>query len=247
ETRQQKTTIMTTLARLAIAALVALFASSCMMDFGSGKTGNGEVVEETRNITGDFTYISASEGLDVFVTQGEEITIRVEADENIIDLIGTDISEGRLKVHAIKNIGRAKKNVYVTLPIIESLESSSGADLVVQNVIKADNLELKATSGSDLRVELEANEVTARTSSGADLKLLGKANTLYAEASSGSDLSARELEVKTCIAEASSGSDIAVKVTESLKADASSGGDISYVGDPSVETNNSVSGSVHKD
>ena len=217
------------------------------MNFGSGKSGNGNVVEETRNISGDFTEISASEGLNVLVTQGEGFNIRVEADENIIDLIGTDISEGRLKVHALKNIGRGTKNVYVTLPKIESLSSSSGADLVVQNVIKADNLELKATSGSDLRVELQAIEVTAHTSSGADLKISGTADTLNAHASSGSDLEAQDLEVKVCFAEASSGSDIAVRVSESLKAEANSGGDISYAGDPTVETTHSVSGSVHKD
>lgn len=220
-----------------------------MMDlnFGGGKSGNGNVVEEIRNITGDFTHISASEGLKVLVTQGEGFAIRVEADENIIDLIGTDISEGKLKIHANKNIGRATKNVHVTLPVIESLATSSGADLLVQDVIKADHLELKATSGSDLRVELLAREVTAESSSGADLKISGRAETLYAHASSGSELEARDLEAKVCTAKASSGSDIAVRVSESLKAEANSGGDISYAGDPMVEIEHSVSGSVHRD
>lgn len=81
---------MTTLARLAIAVLLSLFASSCMMDvnFGNGKTGNGEIVEESRDVKEDFDVVSASEGIDVFVTQGSEFNITVEADENIIDLIG---------------------------------------------------------------------------------------------------------------------------------------------------------------
>ncbi len=217
------------------------------MNFGNGKTGNGKVVEESRNVTEDFTLISASEGIDVFVTQGPEYEIRVEGDENIIDLIGTDIKDGRLKVHAIENIGRATKMVHVSLPMVESLESSSGADLLVRNVLEADRLDLKASSGSDLRVEVVANEVTAKSSSGADLKVSGRAETLYADASSGSDIEARGLEVKNCTAEASSGADVSVNVSDSLFADASSGGDISYSGDPNVETNKSVSGSVHKD
>ena len=125
---------MTTLARMAIAALLALFTSSCAFDinFGEGKRGNGEVVEERREVVANFTEVHASEGLDVFVTQGTDFKITVEADENIIDLIGTDIRDGRLKVHAIENIGRATKNVYVTLPDISELNSSSGADLIVQ-------------------------------------------------------------------------------------------------------------------
>ncbi|WP_437394953.1 head GIN domain-containing protein [Flagellimonas lutimaris] len=239
---------MTTLARLAIAALLSLFASSCMMDmnFGNGKTGNGEVVEETRNITEEFDVVLASEGIDVFVTQGSEFKISVEADENIIDLIGTDIKDGRLKIHAIENIGRATKNVYVTLPEITALESSSGADLIAQNVIKAENIELDSSSGADLHVEVVAGEVSADASSGADIKISGQADALFADASSGSDIKAQDLMVKRCNADASSGADISVNVSESLVADASSGADIKYTGEASVQTKKSVSGSVRK-
>ncbi|WP_127021192.1 head GIN domain-containing protein [Flagellimonas beolgyonensis] len=239
---------MTTLARLAIAVLLSLFASSCMMDvnFGNGKTGNGEIVEETRAVSEDFTEVLASEGIDVFVTQDSEFKISVEADENIIDLIGTDIRDGKLKIHAIENIGRATKNVYVSLPRITALNSSSGADLVVQNVIESESIELDASSGADLRVELRANEVSADASSGADIRISGSADILHADASSGSDIKARELEVKRCNADASSGADISVNVSESLVADASSGADITYSGEASVQTKKSVSGSVRK-
>ena len=239
---------MTTLARMAIAALLALFTSSCAFDinFGEGKRGNGEVVEERREVVANFTEVHASEGLDVFVTQGTDFKITVEADENIIDLIGTDIRDGRLKVHAIENIGRATKNVYVTLPDISELNSSSGADLIVQNTISVDRIELDASSGSDLEGEVNAEEVIADASSGADIKVSGRTDVLYADASSGSDIKARGLVTKRCTADASSGADISVNVSESLVADASSGADISYTGDASVQKKKSVSGSVHK-
>lgn len=239
---------MTTLAKIAIAFLLAIFASSCNMDinFGAGKKGNGEIVEETRKVTEDFTVVSASEGLDVFVTQDQEFKISVEADENIIDLIGTDIKDGRLRIHTIENIGRATKKVYVSLPEITALESSSGADLIAQNVINTDKIELDASSGSDLHVELVASEVSADASSGADIKVSGSTDLLYADASSGADIRARELLSKKCTADASSGADISVNVSESLVADASSGADISYTGEASVQTKKSVSGSVHK-
>ncbi len=239
---------MTTLARIAIAFLLAIFASSCQMDinFGNGKRGNGQVVEETRKVTEDFTVVSASEGLDVFVTQDKDFKIAVEADENIIDLIGTDIKDGKLRIHAIENIGRATKKVYVSLPEVTGLRSSSGADLIVQNVIEAEKIELDASSGSDLHVELIASEVSADASSGADIKVAGKTDVLYADASSGADIRARELIAKKCNADASSGSDISVNVSETLTADASSGADISYTGEANVHTKKSVSGSVHK-
>ncbi|WP_136468838.1 head GIN domain-containing protein [Flagellimonas onchidii] len=239
---------MTTLARIAIAFILVVFASSCIMDvnFGNGKKGNGEVVEESRKVTEDFTEISASEGLDVFVTQNSKFKIDVEADENIIDLIATDIKDGKLRIHTIENIGRATKKIYVSLPKVSGLRSSSGADLIVQNVIESEKIELDASSGSDLKVELIASEVSADASSGAGIKVSGQADMLYADASSGADIRAGELMVKKCNADASSGADISINVSESLVADASSGADIRYSGEASVQAKKSVSGSVYK-
>ncbi|NNE02931.1 MAG: DUF2807 domain-containing protein, partial [Eudoraea sp.] len=160
---------MTTLAKFAIAVLMALFLSSCVFDmnFGEGKRGNGDVVKDDRQVTQDFTIISASEGLDVYVTQGDDFEIMVEADENIIDLIGTDIKNGKLRIHAIENIGRATKMVYVTLPTITELSASSGSDLVTKNMIRADKISLGASSGAGMKIELVAEDVDADSSSGA--------------------------------------------------------------------------------
>ncbi|MCW5516967.1 head GIN domain-containing protein [Muriicola sp. Z0-33] len=239
---------MTTLARITIALIMAIILSSCAFDinFGDGKKGNGVIAEDRREVTEEFTVVKASEGIDVYVTQADEFEITIEADENIIDLIGTDIKDGRLRVHAIENIGRATKKVYVSLPEITGLYSSSGADLVAKNAIEANKISLDASSGSDLEVELFADEVDASTSSGADIKVSGEANYFVADASSGSDIKARSFLVKKCTAEASSGADISVNVSESLTANASSGADISYSGDATVQKRKSVSGSVHK-
>lgn len=242
---------MTTLARIAIAFILSLFLASCGLDinlgsFGSGKTGNGIVTTETRGITHEFTEVSASEGLEVYITQENDFEITVEADENIIHLIGTDIKNGKLRIHAIKNIGRATKKVYVSLPSITSLKSSSGAHLRTENVVKSDKLEIDASSGAMIKVDLIAAELDIDASSGANLEISGEATTVYIDGSSGTNINSRGLTTKICNVDASSGANISVNVSESLTADASSGGNISYSGDASVKKNKSVSGSVHK-
>ena len=239
---------MTAILRVLIALTLALVASSCAFDanFGNGERGNGEITTDTRAISEDFTVVSAAEGIDVYVTQGKEFTISVEADENIIDLIRTDIHNGKLSIHAENNIGRATKKVYVTLPEITGLESSSGADLVSENTLEVDKINLNASSGSDIKVDILADEIHADSSSGADIKISGKTNLLNADSSSGSDINAMSLASKICHADASSGSDISVTVSDELIAEASSGADIRYSGDPSVQKNKSRSGSVRK-
>lgn len=239
---------MTTLARITIALILALFLSSCGFDinFGEGQKGNGIVVEDSRSISEEFTVVSASEGLDVYVTQSNDFKIVIEADENIIDLIGTDIKNGKLRIHAIENIGRATKKIFVSLPNITALSSSSGAELTTTNTIEAEKISLDASSGAELKVTLVANEVSADASSGADIQLAGNSNMFYADASSGADIKAKELMTKICNADASSGADISLNVSETLTADASSGADITYTGQASVQKSKSSSGSVHK-
>ena len=105
---------MTTLTKILAAAIAALLFTSCIT-ITDGKRGNGNVVSETRDASEAFDVIKAQEGLDVYVSQGSTASIEVEADENIIDLIATDIKDGVLRVHCEEQIGRAtSKKVYVS-------------------------------------------------------------------------------------------------------------------------------------
>ncbi|UGU16817.1 DUF2807 domain-containing protein [Sinomicrobium kalidii] len=239
---------MTTVVKILIAAALSLFLSSCQLDRIMGVTGNGNVQTEERNIPEGFNTIEAGNGLKVYITQGPATAIRIEADENLLDIIRTEVRGDELHVFSEKNIGKAKsKKVYISAPNIEAIASSSGADVFVENILKADRLELKSSSGSVLRLETEADYISCRASSGANLKIKGRANTLKVRASSGSSVKAGDLEVAECNAEASSGGNISLYVTKDLTASASSGGDIRYSGNPeSVSTGKSVSGSVRK-
>ncbi len=230
----------------AFIAVVTL--SSCNFDISLGQVdGNGNVVTIERSVA-DFTKVKGAAGIDVYLTEGTENKVTVEADENLMELIETEVEGGKLRIRAIQNIGRAKaKKVHVTYVNLSSIEASSGADVIGNSVIKSETLNLDTSSGADLELEILSSEVFAETSSGSDMKLSGKATTLRAKASSGSDLDARELLVATCNADASSGADIKVNVKDQLTAEASSGGDVHYYGDPSAVTNKgSRSGGVHK-
>jgi len=230
--------------------VLAMLMSSCIIEGGDwGQTrGNGNVITKTRDIDEDFTGVRGSSGLDVYLEKGTENKVVVEADENLHDLIITEVNNGFLKIKTSSGISRAKaKKVYVTYTDLDALEASSGADVISNSIIRADKLSLSSSSGADLEVEIDAREVTAKTSSGADLKVLGRAKYFTADASSGSDLNAKELLVQKCRAEATSGADITVNVKEDLDAKASSGGDIRYYGDPmTVNKKDGHSGGIRK-
>ena len=231
----------------AIAGLLIL--NSCNFDINIGQVnGDGNVVTEDRTTSADFNEVKGSAGLDVYLTEGSENKIVVEADENLLEHIETDINNGRLTIRSKKNIGRAKaKKVHVTYTELDHIIASSGADVVGNSVIKNENIYLDASSGADLDVEVFGKQIFAESSSGADIKVTGRATSLKASASSGSEINARELTVLKCRANASSGADVIVNVKEKLATDASSGGSIRYYGNPTAVSNDkSRSGSVRK-
>ena len=232
--------------------LITIFAitlSSCHLDMHIGQVhGNGDVVTEDRHVDENFDKVKGSTGLDVYLTEGNENKIVVEADENLMEFIETNIHDGKLTIRSNKNIGRYKaKKVHVTYKKLVSIEASSGADVIGNSVIKSETLNLDSSCGADLEVEVFTKDLYAETSSGADIVLSGKTLNLKAKASSGSDLKARKLNASNCNARASSGADITVNVKDKLDAKASSGGDVRYYGNPeAVSKNNSSSGSVRK-
>lgn len=241
---------MTTLTKIIVATLLSLTLFSCNFDINlsPGVKGNGNVTEEERGVTASFNTIKASEGLDVYLTQSNNENIIVEADDNLHELIVTEVVNGVLKIHTSKNIGHAtSKKVIVSFIDVSKITSSSGSDVYATTVINADHLELSTSSGSDMKLEVNTSVLNCKSSSGSGLRLSGQTDKLIAEASSGSDIKAGDLKAESSQVKASSGADITVNTSKELVAKASSGGDIKYYGNPEkVEKNNSSSGRVRK-
>jgi hypothetical protein len=208
----------------------------------SGERGNGNVIKQERKLT-DFLKIKVSYGIDVIISQGDSEKVTVEADENLVDLIKTEVKDQTLKIYHEENISKAKKMcVYVTVKDLNSIIASSGSDVTTEKEIKLDKLVVEMSSGSDGNLKLNANELICETSSGSDLELSGKSKTLDLTASSGSDINAYELEAEYVSVKTSSGSDAEVFVTNQLKVRGSSGSDVRYKGSPKNIDNDLSSG-----
>lgn len=241
---------MTTLIKIIVATILSLTLFSCNFDINmnSGVQGNGNVQTEERTIDGNFSTIKATEGLDVYLTQSNNESILVEADENLHELIVTEVIDGVLKIHTKQNIGKAtSKKVIINFKDISSIISTSGSDVYSTNTINVEELQLKTTSGSDMTLEVNTSVLNCKSTSGSDLRLSGKTQRLIAEATSGSDIKAENLIAESSQVKATSGADITVNTSKELTAKATSGGDIKYYGNPEkVDKTDSASGSIKK-
>lgn len=238
----------TTIKKLGAILFLSAFISSCGVDMFNRVDGNRNVITQKREINDNFTKVKVSTGLDLYIRQGEKNSLTVEADENLHDIIVTEIENGRLRIYSEKNIWRAKaKKIYLTVTNIDELTATSGSDAYSENTLNVQDFELSVSSGADAEITVKAENITTNASSGADLRVSGEANTHYSNASSGSSIKAFSLKSKNVTVKVSSGADIDVFASESINARASSGGDVDYRGNPeTINKKTSSGGSVSK-
>ena len=231
---------MKNLARITVMLILFITTSSCMFD---GVTGNGDVINKKRKISNDFTSIKVSRGLHVFITKSDHTSLQVEADENLHDLITTEVKNGTLTITTTKNIRWASaKNIHLSVENINEILASSGAEVISENTLITNKFRIDASSGAEVKLHVKVKDLVCETSSGAMIRLDGKVNDLSVSSSSGSNINALELDSRNCEAQASSGSGIKVNVSDDFDGRASSGAHIKYSGNPKIVKRNKSSG-----
>jgi hypothetical protein len=209
-------------------------------------TGDGNVTKESRKVS-DFQSVSVSSGIDLYLTQGNTVSLEVETDKNIHEYIITEVEEGVLKIYVDGSIRSAKEmNVYLTFQELDAISASGGSDVEANGTINLDRLTIGCSGGSDLNMDLKVDELKLSTSGGSDANITGEVRVLFAKSSGGSDLDAMELKTAECTLETSGGSDARVYVTDKLKVQASGGSDVYYKGNALIDASMSGSSDIHK-
>lgn len=180
-------------------------------NFG-GVKGSGNVITQTRDVT-SFHAIEVSNALEVNVTAQKDLSIAVEADDNVAPLIRTEVSGGVLRISCDKHVSTSSPmRVRVSVPDVDSVEVSGASNVSVAN--------------------LQNSNFAADLSGASKLKVDGQTSQLKAEASGASKIDAQNLTADSANVSTSGASGANVNVTNSLRADASGASHINYSGSP---------------
>ena len=211
---------------LSATAYVACVAAPLL---GKNIKGSGKIVAKTVPAP-DFDGIEASRAVKVVIPD-KVSDIRIEADDNLIDLVVVRAVKGKLEATLDQKVNNIQNgNVTITVPAngkIRSLDASSASKIIGETTLKAGKFSIEASSA-------------------AKIKLSGRADTARAELSSASKLAAAELVVKQWKIDTSSAASARIHCTEQLDAEASSGSSIHYEGDCSTDITKSSGGSVSR-
>lgn len=196
---------------------------------------------EVRTVEG-FRAISVAGGIDLFLSAGDEAVAVSASSPEYRNRIKTEVKDGVLKIFYDYQSGikisinsDRKLRAYVSYKQLEKLHGSGGCDITIDGTLKADNLVLGLSGGSDFVGKVDVNTLKVDQSGGCDTKISGRVGALDVDASGGSDFNGFDLVAETCRLDASGGCDIEITVTKELVADASGASDIRYRGSPAVK------------
>ena len=202
---------------------------------------------EDRNIKG-FDEIRAGEAIDVYLEQGNEEGVRVEARGVDASHVLTDLSGGTLKIHMSGgNYRNTDVNVYVTYKELSGVTATSASGVFSRSVIRSDDFEISVSSAANVELDLDVESLEVSVSSSGDVELSGRARRMQASVSSAGDINAYDLDCETVEVRSSSAGSAKVSASEEIEARATSGGSIRYRGNPArSNTDSSSGGSVRK-
>jgi hypothetical protein len=195
--------------------------------FKSGIRGSGVAASEAREAN-DFTGVDVGGVFQVEITAGREFSVLVDADDNLLQYIKTEVNGDVLHIETTERINSTTPiRVRISAPDIESV-GASGASKVTLNGVNNSNLSVDTSGASKVKIEGETAEVKV-------------------EVSGASSVDAESLKAKTAEVDASGASSVNLFVTERVVADASGASRISYSGNPtSVEKRTSGASRVHQ-
>ncbi len=95
-------------------------------------TGNGNLKKETRSASA-YTGIELQGSMDVLIDYGSTKSITVEADENLLPYIETEVENGTLKIRQKNGVGLKSKNkltVHASLTQLTNIAISGSGNVI---------------------------------------------------------------------------------------------------------------------
>lgn len=211
---------------------------------------SGNIVTEEREVS-DFDQISLSGVGNLIITQGEEEGLTVEADENLMEIIITEVVNDKLEIKYKKqglfgvfgfvNLFTDDINFRVSVKDLESINISGSGSAISDNIV-TDDLSITISGSADIDMNVEVDNLTTKTSGSGNLTITGTADRQEVKISGsgkyyGQDLVSREADINT-----SGSARVEVDVSEKLDVSISGSGSVYYTGDASIGKS-SISGS----
>jgi len=220
-------------------------------DFGGGVAGSGSIKSQTREVQ-DFLAVSINYPAEVLIQQGKVESVKLEADDNLLPQLSTEVDDGTLLIENKENNWSKRVNptervkITITVKDLHEIEFSSAGNLIVES-LKTDELSLRLNGVGKMTLNnLDVRKLESRLSGAGNIEATGTAEELDIRISGVGGFDAPKLESQVATVRISGAGSATVNVVEDLTARVSGAGSISYYGSPTLHEDVSGAGSVSK-
>ncbi len=226
---------------------------ACIAGFSSCEKvkGKGEVVAQTRNVSG-FTGISLAIDATVYFSPDSNFYLEVRAQQNMLDILETVIGSNNTLIIRYKKgviIGKHEPiKIFIAAPDVRSLTLSGSGDILVDTPWLNQYTEASISGSGNINIsELNANELLITISGSGNVQATtGMVNSQELKISGSGNIDLEGVESDTTFANISGSGSIMVWVNKLLEATISGSGNVSYKGNPVIIVHITGSGSLNK-
>jgi hypothetical protein len=215
---------------------------------GPAERGSGNVVTETRKVS-DFHAIEVNYPAQVFVKQGKTESLKIEAEDNVLPRLKTQVKGGVLEISYKRQDGKhvnPSEPVTITIVVkeLDDVEFTSAGELTIQDV-ESDDLDVSLSGAGNLELnEIQVKKLHVSLSGAGSMTASGTADRLDLNISGFGDFQGEDLHSQDALVNISGAGSATVWVDDDLSAQISGAGSVDYYGSASVSRQISGVGGV---
>jgi hypothetical protein len=252
-----------------------LIVSALLSACGSGgfilatTRGSGNLTSESRQIS-SITGVELDTSGDLTLTQGDSESLTIEAEDNLLPLLTSEVVNGTLKLSTKPNTSiSATKPIKYTLTVknIAALIANGSGSITSSDLVSANGFEIALSGSGSLNLSslksdkvsvslngsgsadidmLNAQSLDANLSGNGALQVAGTTPDQHINLSGSGDFHGDNLVGKTGVATANGSGSITLQVSDKLIASSNGSGDITYIGHPAITQQGNGSGNIRQ-
>lgn len=212
---------------------------------GDKVVGSGKVITESFDFS-DFDEIEILGRGNLFITQGNNYNVRIEAEDNIMGLLNPRVEGDKLVIGERRLLFYNEKpiNIYVQMPEVEEIKISGSGDIKSQNKIREDVLNVEISGSGDVEMSLNVEELETGIAGSGDFYYEGKVKEHTVSISGSGKLRGFDLQTEKTSVKISGSGNAEIYATEELDIKIFGSGNVQYKGTPKLTQSISGTGKV---
>lgn len=230
--------------------LISISTNGCRPETGSirVKPGHDDTVQ-SRDVT-SFNRIDIDGNFTVYLENSETCSVTVEGDEEILNVLMTEVEDGTLKIGYVnEHYEEMNQSVIVKIRVVDlkEIKGQKSLKVVTTDIFQFNELILDFAGAVNMDLELSGKSLSGVFAGASFITLNGKVNSLKFEMAGAGKLKAFGLDAKDVDLDLAGARKTEVSVSEKLRVNMAGACYVTYKGNPSnVFSNISGIGRVKK-